>query len=282
MSQARSQETVRFWRESAIQNMEVLKATYVTHAFGRHIHEGYAIGVIEAGVEAFAYRGSTYQAPAGSLVVIHPGEVHTGQAGVPDGWRYRMTYPPVSLMQQAAVELGQPATSVPFFAQPVIRDRALVRQFQAFHRALEAAETPLARQSQMLWLAAQLIDRYGEARSRLPDLGTAPETNSWPVRQVQAYLQAHYADSVRLETLSALVDLPPLRLLRLCRRELGLPPHRYLIRIRIQQAKRYLAAGMPSGAVAAATGFADQSHLNRHFKRWVGVTPGQYAAGCRT
>ncbi|NEQ33261.1 MAG: AraC family transcriptional regulator [Leptolyngbya sp. SIO4C5] len=270
------QESVTFWRDRLLAGMEVLKATYITHSFSRHSHEGYAIGVIESGVEAFAYRGSTHQAPAGALVVIHPGEVHTGYAGQEDGWRYRMIYPLVALMQQAAAALNLPATQVPFFAKPVICDRALVQQFRIFHHMLEQEADPLARESQWLWLASYMVQRYGDTRSPI-----AKTRRDRPLaQQARAYLTDHYLDPVTLDQLAQTVNLPPLKLLRLFRREWGLPPHQYLIQVRVQQAKRLIATGVPLAVVAADTGFADQSHLTRHFKRWVGVTPGQYQAGC--
>lgn len=56
-------EHVKFWRDPDLQDVELLRATYVTHAFSRHTHEGYAIGVIESGVEAFTYRGENHAAP---------------------------------------------------------------------------------------------------------------------------------------------------------------------------------------------------------------------------
>ncbi|NJL87128.1 MAG: AraC family transcriptional regulator [Leptolyngbyaceae cyanobacterium SM1_1_3] len=269
-------ESVTFWRDPVLADMEVLKATYVTHSFSRHSHEGYAIGTIESGAEAFTYRGMTYQAPAGTLVVIHPGEVHTGYAGQASGWQYRMIYPPCALVQQAAEELGLPAGQVPFFPQPVIHDRALVQKFQAFHLALEQGASPLERESRLLWLAASMIQRHGERRSPKPQIyrGAAIAV------QLKTYLYDHYAEAITLDHLAQTVNMPPLRLLRLCRREWGLPPHQYLIQIRVQQAKRLIATGLPLAVVAADTGFADQSHLTRHFKRWVGVTPGQYQGGC--
>jgi len=271
-----AKESVMFWREPLLADMEVLKATYVTHTFSRHSHEGYAIGMIESGVEAFAYRGSTHQAPAGTLVVIHPGEVHTGYAGVQTGWQYRMIYPPVELMQRAMVELGRSPHQVPYFPQAVIADPSIVRQFYAFHHALERGVSALERESRLLWLAASLIYHHGEVRSPLPNLSRDRAI----VQQVHTYLHAHYADAITLDALAQTVNLPPLKLLRLCRREWGLPPHRYLVQLRVQQAKRLIAGGLPLADVAMSTGFADQSHLNRHFKRLVGVTPGQYRAGC--
>ena len=67
--------------------------------------------------------------------------------------------------------------------------------------------------------------------------------------------------------------------MRVFRKVLGLPPHAYLVQVRITQAKKLLASGMAIAEVAAETGFSDQSHLHRHFKRIVGVTPGQYVKG---
>ncbi|RMF65685.1 MAG: AraC family transcriptional regulator, partial [Cyanobacteria bacterium J069] len=86
-------EQVKFWRDPRFGNLDLLHAHYVTHTFSRHAHETYAIGVILDGAEAFHYRGETHVAPAGSIVAIHPGELHTGHAAAADGWTYRMLYP---------------------------------------------------------------------------------------------------------------------------------------------------------------------------------------------
>ncbi len=68
--------------------------------------------------------------------------------------------------------------------------------------------------------------------------------------------------------------------LRVFCKQVGLPPHAYLVQTRVARAKVLLSMRLPIAQVAADTGFTDQSHLNRHFKRIVGVTPRQYALGC--
>lgn len=270
------QESVTFWRDPVLADMELLKATYVTHSFSRHSHEGYAIGVIESGVEAFAYRGSTYQAPAGTLLVIHPGEVHTGYAAIQEGWQYRMIYPAIALLQGAAAELGLPASCIPFFPETLITSHHLVQQFRAFHKASEHRALSLERQSKLLWLTAHLIHGHGECRPPLPKI----HRDRAIANQVRAYLHDNYAVNITLDDLAKTVAMQPLKLLRLCRREWGLPPHRYLIQLRVYRAKQLIAAGLPLANIATDTGFSDQSHFTRHFKRLVGVTPGQYRAGC--
>jgi AraC-like DNA-binding protein len=270
-------EQVKFWRDPALGNTEMLRATYITHTFARHTHEGYAIGVIESGVEAFTYRGTYHQAPAGSIVVVHPGEVHTGHAGVPSGWSYRMLYPDAELMQAAMAEMTHHAYSLPFFANPVIDDPPLAAQLRRLHMAIEAQTSQLERESRFLWTLTQLIQRYAQSCPPAAHLSS----DHAAVQRARDYLHQHYAQSIALPHLAQIANLKPLRLLRVFQRELGLPPHAYLVQVRVAQAKQLLATGLPIAQAAYETGFTDQSHLNRHFKRLIGVTPGQYAVGCR-
>ncbi|MBD2020797.1 AraC family ligand binding domain-containing protein, partial [Leptolyngbya sp. FACHB-36] len=157
-------EQAKFWRDSSLSNLELLRATYITHSFARHTHETFAIGVVDAGVEEFTYQGALHQAPADSIVIVHPGEVHTGQAGIPTGWTYRMFYPDVSLLQSAVGELSDRSRVIPYFPQPVIDDRNLANQLRHLHHALETSDSRLERESCWLWTVAQLVNRYAENR----------------------------------------------------------------------------------------------------------------------
>jgi hypothetical protein len=79
-------ERATFWLDPDLDGLELLRATYITHAFAPHAHEGFAIGVIEAGSQAFTYRrGTGLVMPAGSVAVINPGVVHTGRAATGQG-----------------------------------------------------------------------------------------------------------------------------------------------------------------------------------------------------
>ena len=69
--------------------------------------------------------------------------------------------------------------------------------------------------------------------------------------------------------------------LRAFRPATGIPPYGYLTQFRVERARRLLQADLPIAALAQRVGFADQSHLNRHFRRLVGVTPGVFARGAR-
>lgn len=276
MKAAATGEQVKFWRDPALSNLELLRAKYVTHSFSPHTHEGFAIGVIVDGVEAFTYQGSAHAAPAGSIVVIQPGEVHTGQAGIETGWSYRMLYPDAGLVQHAASEVAGQQRLIPYFPTPVIQDKQLAECLNRLHIVLETSTSRLERESYFLWTLAQLIAKYADTRVEFKSVGRHQS-----IKRVQEYLHAYFADHVSLEQLATVADLSPFHFIRVFRRQLGLPPHAYLVQVRVKQAKTLLAKGESIAQVAIATGFVDQSHLTRYFKRIVGVTPGQYMIGSK-
>src|SRR5262249_35742466 len=101
-----TQESATFWRASDLDDLELLRASYVKHSFAPHTPEGFVLGGIEGGVALSAYRPTPHPPPAGAVVLINPAEMHTGAAALPTGWKYRMLYPGAVLLQQAASELA--------------------------------------------------------------------------------------------------------------------------------------------------------------------------------
>lgn len=272
MALATTSEKAIFWRASDLNNLELLKATFITQNFPPHIHEGYVFGVIERGIEVFSYRHQMHVAPAGAIVVINPGEVHTGQAGRAGGWSYRTLYPNLELIERVMAEvIGQPG-QLPYFPDPVIFDPYLADQLRKLHITLETSASTLERETAFISTLAQFILRHADCSPSLNQTGADNQV----IQQVQSYLENNYAKNISLSYLADLVNFSPYHLARIFRQSVGLPPHAYLTQIRIAQAKKLLARGHPIVEVAANTGFVDQSHLTRHFKRFVGVTPGQY------
>jgi AraC-like DNA-binding protein len=263
-------ENAKFWRDPDLDGLELLNATYVHFSYDRHVHgDRYALGVILAGAESFYYRGETKVAPTGSIVIIDPDEVHTGQAADRRGWTYRMLYPSLALMRRAAgIRSG-----TPHFPDSVIHDPELFAQIRSLHRASEQGASRLERESRLLSALALLSARHAAPRLEAGPVGRRRRA----VGLARQYLEAHYAENVSLGDLARLTGLSAHHLLRVFRRELGLPPHAFQNQLRLCRAKQLLAGGSPIVEAALATGFSDQSHLTRRFKAAFGVTPGQYA-----
>lgn len=264
-------ERATFWRDPQLAGVELLHARFVTHSFLPHQHDAYAIGVIEAGAEAFRYRGERQVAPAGSVVVIHPGEAHTGSAAVDAGWHYRMLYPDPAWLKEAA---GW--AELPFFPAPVLHDDHLAALLRAAHAAFTNGAGALERETRLRAALSHLARAH--ANGRAPS-SAAPDHAA--LARARDFLDAHPDTNVTLSELSAVVGVSPYHLARRFRDAFGVPPHAYQLGARVRRARQLLASGTPIAQAALEAGFADQAHLTRAFKRVVGVPPGRFVAGLR-
>ncbi|MEO0540489.1 MAG: AraC family transcriptional regulator [Cyanobacteria bacterium P01_A01_bin.105] len=263
---------VKFWRIPALDQLEVLRGQGICHSFGRHLHGEFGLGVVEQGQLAYQTRTAETVLLPGEIVVINPGQVHWGGAVEARCYSYRIIYPSAALMARAmGDETGisqAEGAGFPYFLNGKVCDRNLAARLLHLTTVLEHDPMTLVQESYLVAVLSDLMTRHGTLTHRF--------SHSPSVQRVRDYIQAFYAQNLSLSELAALVEMKPLRLLRSFRKEIGLPPHAYLLQVRIEQAKRQLLAGDAIATVALDTGFADQSHFTRHFKRSVGVTPGQY------
>jgi AraC-like DNA-binding protein len=257
----------------AIFGIECIHASFITHTFPWHVHDYYAIGVIETGTQTFSCRSGKHRTPTGGIFAVHPDEPHTGEPATAAGFTYRTFYPSAALLQCAAEEHSGRRQPAPFFPAPVIVDGTLARQLLALHRALTGPISAVEGETRVLETFVAMIARHADGRGAARPFGWEHAA----VRRIRDYIEAHYNQDISLTRLAALVSLSPYYVARVFRAEVGLPPHGYLESVRIRRAQSLLADGMPPAAVACATGFADQSHLTHRFKRLIGVTPGRYA-----
>lgn len=268
----RDREYAWRWRDDALGDVEFLHARYITHSFAPHTHDGFAFGVIESGAEAFWYRGAVRVALPGQLVALNPDELHTGgPAKGADGWMYRMIYPAADLLERAAAAAGW-RTSLPTFADSVIRDPELASAFVAFHQKVATRDGALSEATTLIDVLSALVRRHASDASSM----RAVSKDVAIARKVQDYLDANYRRNVTLSELSVVARVSPFHLARLFRATCGIPPHRYLEQRRVRHAQTLVRRGTPLSEVAAQVGFSDQSQLTRHFKRHLGVTPGAY------
>jgi AraC-like DNA-binding protein len=216
----------------------------------------YVFGIVE-GRPMRAWRGGReHWVRPGDLVAWDASDAHRG-ASVDGPWRSRLMI----------VEADELLTGVRF-PEPVIADRRLARVFASAHAELEAPGAPLAHETVLAEVLLAFVARSAGVRPAgredravrvaLEVLGERPERN------------------VPLDELAAAAGVDKYRLLRAFRAQVGMPPHAWLLTRRLRLARRMLEAGAPIAETAAATGFADQSHLTRHFRRSLGFTPGAY------
>jgi AraC family transcriptional regulator len=130
-------------------------------------------------------------------------------------------------------------------------------------------------------LAVHLLRRFCSGPADPPRGGVLPRHK---LRAVLEYIHEHLDAEVSLDHLAAVAHVSPYHFARLFKSSTGLPPHQYVIARRVERAKELLRDRnhFPLAEVAIDTGFANQSHFTRHFKRLVGVTPRLFQASART
>ena len=272
MTVSRFSNSARYWRSPLVPGAEMLTAEYYDHSFTPHWHDAYTVPVIEAGAEQYDYRGSNFVAEAGSVPVINPGELHTGARAVDLGWRYRVFYLPVDFVQSVADEVAGRAQPMPWFSADVIRDADLAHRVQIAHRAMEANLDPLGAEHALLDAVSTLLARH--AGQRPPVQRMRQDTTR--VNTMKARLTDDLTEQLSLAELAQTVGLSTFHAARLFTRETGLAPHAWRNQMRVNRALDALRAGVPVTDVAAASGFTDQSHFTRHFKKTFGVSPGRW------
>lgn len=273
MPNSMPKEWSQFYTRPNLHDLSFLHAAFINHSFARHVHDYFVIGIIEAGLQTFSYRGEKHATATTGIIILNPDEPHTGEAATPAGFTYKAMYPSAALMQLAVTESTGHDRGVPFFRDPVIYDAPLARRLFTLHRALLNPAESLAAETHLLSALSDLVTRHADPKYPLGTVGHERAI----VRRAREYLDAHYDQDVSLSQLAQIVALSPFHLARVFSAEVGLPPHAYLESIRIRHAQRLLALGQPAVEVALATGFVDQSHFTNRFKRMVGVTPGQFA-----
>lgn len=267
-------------RVRVFETFELLRARYTRQRFAPHAHADFVFGVIEAGAARTFFRGAEDVHTAGSVVTFGPGEVHTGAPAADEGWSYRMLYPSESLVRFIAHEAtGRDFT--PTFDTSCVHDPVLADRVRATHEILEGDADCLQKECALLEVVGEIVIRHASTRPN----ETAPLSSSRSaaaLRRVRDLLEAEYARTVTIRELADVAGLSTFHLIRVFGALFGLPPYKYLEQIRIQHARRLIRLGFPLTHVVHATGFSDQSHLTRYFKRIVGVTPGMYARAGRT
>jgi len=262
---------VRFWRDPDLPGVEVRYSSYNEEAFRKHSHAVYSIGLIETGWTSFYLEGNVFEARAGQIALMCPGEVHACNPDLDSNMTYRMFYVEPSWLESVSGEIFASVSGMPQFPSPVVSDPPLFALWCELHEAVKQGEERLVKESLLIQALGELISHHATSGE-----DSVPAENDRSVQLVREYLAAHLSEKVSLDTLAGVAHVSRYHLLRKFHGEVGMPPHAYQNQLRVDLAKALLVQGASISRVAADAGFADQSHLSRVFKQYTGATPRQY------
>ncbi|MGV1867307.1 MULTISPECIES: AraC family ligand binding domain-containing protein [unclassified Rhizobium] len=264
---------IKMWSSPALDSTLFLRAHFKTHHFDRHFHQEFAIGIIQAGCQVFVYDNARrLDMPRGAVCLISPGIVHEGWPSDEQGWSYRMFYPSSEMVSRAAIDIfGRDGVT---FVKPVVDDPQLFGQILAFH---QAAEDPDYQSLELESLYLEVMKTALASHGHQAEV-TGSTSSSFALTRAREMLEANYEDDVTLTQLGGVAELSKFHLLRQFKASFGLPPHAYLVQVRLQHARELILKGEGLADTAALVGFSDQAHMTRAFARSFGYTPGAVAA----
>jgi AraC-like DNA-binding protein len=263
-------EEINVWRLDDIAGLELRSGIDVSEPYPRHWHEEYQFCLIQAGGGELYYRGTGHDTPSTSLFIVHPGEVHSNHTET--GCSFRSIYIEPELIRGIISDAAGLEQNLPFFPNPIIFDKEIIADYLSLHFSRENSDTLLEHQSTMLEMMTKLITRHAEEKPETK----APRKEHKAVKEVREYIIDHHDRNISLEELTRLANLSAFHLTRVFAKEIGMPPHAFQTQVRVAKAKKLIRDGLPLSSVAAMTGFADQSHFIRHFRRLLKITPGEY------
>ncbi|MCX4164389.1 MULTISPECIES: AraC family transcriptional regulator [Paraburkholderia] len=267
-------DRVEYKRSNEIPGLVLSEARFSDFRFERHYHLDYHVALVTEGVQRQGFHGETLLLTPGTIQLMPPGEVHDGNSAGDESYTLKTFRVSPQLLSGITEEItGQ--DRFPALGGTVLQDARLAGHLSRLHDALRAAQEAEPMEVQSEWL--MLLDRlFSQTRMVKPHFIKGTLTSvQW--QRVRDYCDVHLAEKITLEELAALCALERFHFLKLFKQTVGMTPHAWLVRLRLERACALLSH--PDACltqVAQEVGFYDQSHFNRAFRQAFGVSPSKY------
>jgi AraC-like DNA-binding protein len=264
-------------KQDPTSGIETVRAHFEGHAYDPHWHDSYLVGITEQGLQQFNCRRQQHNSTPGKVFLLEPGDIHDGTAPQAGGFTYRTLYlDPNWLDRELRAQFEDtPDNTRLSFAATLAEDPRLAIATASAFEAMHHDELRIVRQTALDHLLANLTShlRWRTVLNPDPRLPLVAQ-------RARDYLHSHLHQDIGLDDLAQVTGVDRFRLSRAFKAAFGMAPHAYLIQLRLTRARLLLARGELPVNVAAALGFADQSHLGRWFQRAYRMTPADYRRRC--
>ena len=266
--------TPKFWRDAQLPFIEARSiADGRKVCYARHSHEIFSIGAITSGCCNYLHEKTSHRISTGTVVLMNPGDVHACNPVEDQQWSYVMLY--VDAQWLAGIQQGFDEGSGGLF-QPIAatytHSRALFNGLTGLYAQLIDPEL------EVLARHEAAIKFFSAMQQELGGSVTLRKPANARVERAGEYIDEHFLRTIRLQDICEAASLSEAYLIRAFEQRYHMTPHAYLINRRIQHAQAQLREGALIADIAQQTGFADQAHFQRVFKKHLAATPGQYKA----
>lgn len=253
-------------RLNQFDNLECLSGTYRNQSFPKHYHDTFCVGILERGSEILSLENSSHLVPANTVILIEPYKVHSNYQTDSEGWTYKMMY----INEEIFTTFSNIKWQNIRFECPVIEHITLYNLIESFFKLKEHYNSEgMQNTLQQIVLKILEIGQFQNLNAR--------EENIFDAR---LYLDEYYLNAINLDELSQKFKLNKFKFIRIFKQKTGFTPQAYVLFKRTFASKTLLINKIKISQVALECGFYDQSHFNRYFKQYIGITPFQYVKSC--
>lgn len=250
-------------------HIEAYQLEGVVQSFPNHFHEHYTIGFIQRGQSLVSCKNQEYTVSSGDIVVLNPNDNHTFMPKGDETFLYRG----LIIRPEAMEELTLKVTGkkyLPGFTDTIVRDEELYYYLSNISHLIINGFSAIEKEESLFFMLTILLAKYSQSFEEC-FLKCQEE-----VEKACEFINRHYAEHISLEQISQYASLSKSSLLRAFTKSKGITPYRYLITVRINNAKKLLEQGVLPVDAAFKTGFSDQSHFTNFFTTFIGISPGAY------
>jgi AraC-like DNA-binding protein/mannose-6-phosphate isomerase-like protein (cupin superfamily) len=258
------------WQSQQFFNIDFAAYTLSHHSFPRHFHHHFVIELVVSGADRFYCDGKNYTAENNQLVMINPGEVHTGSTVSNIPLQYYSLYPDLKALHEVAAFLDISLPDDFYFRRPLLDPSSLAQKLKQLFHSFHSTKDLLLQQELFFDCMYELLQPALTGYSSLPASINQKDSR---IQLLLDYIHSHFKENISLQQLAELTRLNLFHLVRLFKKQTGLSPYNYLLILRVEHAKQLLRKGVKVQEAANSSGFYDASHFNRAFYKMAGTSP---------
>lgn len=265
---------LKFHVNHDISGVELMNANFKSNRASLHYHHEFIIGIMESGIQSYCPKSPKEKIISrGQVSMINPERIHSNKNVDDKGYKYRTFNIQPEVFQKIANDIGQDEVFIPNFDKVTVKDKHLEIQLLHLHNSLFLNQfDTIQNQNYFYETFAYLIKTYSSNKLKTGKINT----NSIITNHIKDYLHTYFDSKITLEELSEVSGLSTYYLNRVFSKSIGIPPHKYLMNLRLNKALELLKLKNSVTEVGYMVGFFDQSHFTRNFKSFLGITPKQY------
>lgn len=249
--------------------IEAYQLEGIVQSFPNHFHEHYTIGFIQHGSSLISCKNQEYTATDGDIILLNPSDNHTFMPVEDDAFLYRGLIIRPEIMEELVLKVTGRKT-LPSFTKTIINDEELYYYLHNMSYLIISGSSEIEKEENLFFMMSILIEKYSQSpRECLPKCQEE-------IEKACDFINKNYKEHISLETICQYVGLSKSTLLRAFTKSKGITPYRYLVTVRINNAKKLLEQGILPVDAALKTGFSDQSHFTNFFTTFIGISPGAY------